>query len=71
MSDRRETIALNTMRWRCDSDQGDWPEAQARDLLEYIGSPHRGDCTNMPMTCLRCEAEAAYRQADQLLLALG
>lgn len=67
----REDLAVNTMLWRLEGDDGDWPRDKAVDLLTYIDKPHAGDCTKQPYTCLRCEAEAAYKQADQLLLVIG
>jgi len=63
----REAMALICMKWRLDCDQGDWPEDKARECVAAISEPHYGDCTKAPMTCLRCEAEAAFRQADAII----
>lgn len=63
----REAVATLVMRWRCDMDHGDWPEDKAAALVGYLNDPHHGDCTKHPMTCLRCEAEAAYRMADEII----
>lgn len=66
----REAIALNCMRWRMDCD-GDWPIDAVRNALACISEPHSGDCTKQPWTCMRHEAEAAYKQADQIIALLA
>ncbi len=44
-----------------------YPEVTIGQLREYLAEKHCGDCTNMPMTCMRCFAEDALHQADWLL----
>lgn len=66
----REQVALNCMLWRMDSD-GDWPIEKVRSALAAKDAEHSGDCTKQPWTCLRCEADAAYKQADEILSILS
>jgi len=67
---QRYVVALVCMRWRNDGDGGDWPDDKCRWMLDHVSAPHDGDCTKKPYTCLRCEAEAAYSQADDICAAL-
>lgn len=39
--------------------------------LDAISDAHDGDCTKKPYTCLRCEAERSYKQADEILALLN
>ena len=67
---QRDAVAFVCMRWRNDGDGGDWPDEKCQWMLAKKFSPHDGDCTKKPYTCLRCEAEAAYRQAEDICAAL-
>lgn len=67
----RERIAMVVMSWHHDMGNGDWPHDKVRAALDCINDEHSGDCTKQPWTCMRCDAEEAYRETDQILAALS
>ena len=67
----RERIAMVVMSWHHDMGNGDWPQDKVRAALDCINDEHSGDCTKQPWTCMRCDAEEAYRETDQILSALS
>jgi len=38
-----------------------------KDFLPSINEKHFGDCTNAPMTCMRCVLDEFYNHVDNLI----
>jgi hypothetical protein len=38
-----------------------------KEFFPYKDSEHFGDCTKACQTCLRCETDELYKQADELI----
>lgn len=51
---------------------GHYPSISWAEIYEYWLSPHEGDCTGLPATCIRCVADEIVFKArwiaDQLAL---
>lgn len=65
----RDEIAAIMVQWQMDGPS--YPLEGARKfLVECREGKHIGDCTKSPWTCLRCQCDDAYLQADAVLVAL-
>ena len=60
----------------CNLDEGQPPDSEfGRRIMSHRDSPHRGDCTKEPFTCVRClyiiEAKRAETVLSLILSRLG
>jgi hypothetical protein len=44
-----------------------YPDVSVKEIEEWLGMEHHGDCVNQPVACMRCEADRALHQAQWLL----
>ncbi len=52
----------------CNLDEGQPPDAEfGRRIMSHAESPHRGDCTKEPFTCVRCLYMDEARRAETVL----
>jgi hypothetical protein len=68
------TLFLQEEYW--EDDIMDWPVQDNVQRFSYIVShglshEHGGDCTDAPITCLKCVVEDLYLKANEIIEALG
>ncbi len=62
---REQIAAILVASWHAEEDRpSEWA---LQFVITHGGAEHDGDCTDQIHSCLRCEADAAKRDADAIL----